>query len=188
MNKVSLKKWSGVIAVFLLAVLFNCILCLGCTRMGLMPSLGIAGSMSVAVMSGYFLGVWAVFVTELIVSLFIKEYIYYGLVNVLSVIITTYYYKKGYFKKKSGIVTYLIFIAGINTILTSLIQLLSRHLSEDLFTINAYSTAVGSMPVSMLTRSSVIVFTTAIISHVICLMITYIVVRIVPADIKKLLI
>ena len=79
MNKVSLKKWSGVIAVFLLAVLFNCILCLGCTRMGLMPVLGIAGSMSVAVMSGYFLGVWAVFVTELIVSLFIKEYIYYGL-------------------------------------------------------------------------------------------------------------
>jgi hypothetical protein len=99
MNKVSLKKWSGVIAVFLLAVLFNCILCLGCTRMGLMPVLGIAGSMSVAVMSGYFLGVWAVFVTELIVSLFIKEYIYYGFINVLSVIITTYYYKKGYFKK-----------------------------------------------------------------------------------------
>ena len=187
MNKVSLKKWSGVIAVFLLAVLFNCILCLGCTRMGLMPVLGIAGSMSVAVMSGYFLGVWAVFVTELIVSLFIKEYIYYGFINVLSVIITTYYYKKGYFKKKSGIFTYLIFIAGINTILTSLIQLQSGHLSEDLFTINAYSTAVGSLPVNMLARSSVIVFTTAIISHVICLMITYIVVRIVPADIKKLL-
>lgn len=187
MKKDLLRKNSIVVAIFISVILFNVIASGTSMAIGLVPVLGITGPMALAVLSGYFLSVWAVIISQIILSFFFKGFIYYSLVNILSVIITAFYYRKGYFKKKSGILLYLVINAGINSAITCIIESQSGQLSSLLFEFNEYNMAVGALPFSLIVRSFIIVFTSAIVMHALSLVLVYLVVKFVPDNIKKIL-
>ncbi|MCR5772022.1 MAG: HD domain-containing protein [Butyrivibrio sp.] len=186
MNRGILKKIGIILAFIVPVILFNCIISIWSIEIGLIPVLGLAGSMVIAAVSGYCLSVWVVLITQSIISIFIDEIIYYSLVNILSIILTVYYFKNGYLKKISGILSYISLCSFLNSIFICIIEIASGRLNEDLFTANKYSEMIGALPLGLVTKSFIIVFTISFVLLALCLLISLVVVRLIPSDVKKI--
>ena len=184
MNKVVVKNRLKVLVVLLPIILINFIINIGSMKIGMIPILGLVGSMVVAILSGYFLSVWVVLITQLLTSIVYPAYIYYSIVNILSVILLTNYYKKGLLRKKLGVASYIIMNGVINSIVTCIIESGAGHNDPELFEINGYFSAIGSLPISVLAKAFIIVFTSSIVFLMVDVFLTFVIVRIIPQNIK----
>ena len=184
MNKVALKNRFIVFVVLLPVILFNLILNILSMKIGMMPVLGLIGSMVVALVSGYFLSVWVVLITQMLTAVFVSEFIYYSLVNILTVIFLVHYYKKGLFKKRLGIVSYLILNAVINSVVTCIIESGAGHTSEDLFELNGFYSLIASLPISLLGKAFIIVFISSIVFLTISLFLAMGIAKLIPQSLK----
>ncbi len=184
MDKVVVKNRLKVLAVLMPIILFNLIINILSMKLGLIPVLGLTGSMVIALISGYFLSVWSVFLTQMLTAIFIPEYIYYSLVNILTVIFLVHYYKKGLLHKKLGIISYLALTAVINSVVTCIIEGGAGHTSAELFELNGYFSFIGSLPISIFGKAFIIVFTSSIVFLTVCIFVSFGIVKIIPQRVK----
>ncbi len=185
MNKVVLKNRFKVLAVLVPIVLFNFIINIISMKFGIIPILGLTGSMVVAILSGYFLGVWAVLITQLLTAMVYSAYIYYSIVNILCVLLVTHYYRKGFLDKRLGITSFLIINGIINSIVTCIIESGAGHNGPEIFEFNEFYSLIGSLPISILTKSFIIIFISSIVLIFIDIMLAYVIVKLIPENIRE---
>ncbi|WP_022757382.1 HD-GYP domain-containing protein [Butyrivibrio fibrisolvens] len=187
MNRLIKSGWILGTIIFIIAVIINCLFSYISMKSGIPPILGLAGSMAIAIMAGYFSAVWVVMFTHIITGIFINQFLYYSLINILIVIITAYYSQKGYFKRKSKIVSYVLITSFISAALSSVIVgetgEINAEIMRDSMPFNVFS--LSSMELLLL--FAVVIFFMAIPAQIIGLIIAFFIVRIIPEDIKKTL-
>ncbi len=172
------------ITVYIITVILNFILNYLSIRSGMPPLFGIAGSMAIAIMGGYLPGVWVVLYTHLLTGFLIKEFLDYSLINILITIITAYFSQKGYLKKISGIISYVLITSFISAALSYFIGSQTGGVDELIAAGNAVFEGYLTAPVSPLFFSSIVIFIISIPAHIICLMIAFVIVKLVPEDIR----
>lgn len=184
MNKAVIKNRLKVLAIIIPIIFLNIIINIVSMKIGMIPILGLAGSMVIAILSGYFLSVWVVIITQLLTSMFYSAYIYYSIVNILCVILLIHYYKKGLLNKKLGMASYLILNAVINSLVTFLIESGAGHIGPNLFEINPFYSFIGSLSISIFAKAFIIVFTSSIVFVFIDVLIALGIVRLIPQNVK----
>lgn len=186
MDKAISKKWFKILYVLIPVVLFNFIVSLFMVRLGLIPILGLAGSMVVAIVSGYFLGVWTSLISQLFISFFVDGFIYYSIVTILNVIITAFFYQKGYLKKRAGIFLFISLNAFISTVFTYVIEDQTGQFYKYVQVLDEYADIVDFLSMGIFARYSVIIFIYAFILHTFNIFIALGTARIIPDDIKDI--
>lgn len=187
MNRRIKSGWILGTIIYAIAVFINCILSFVSMKAGLPPLFGLATAMAIAIMAGYFPAVWVVFFTHLITGFFIKEFFYYSLINILIVIITAYYSQKGYFKKKTRIVRYVLETALICAVLSGVIVAEAGDVSTNEAVKNMSFDLSALSPVTAIVASVFLIFVIVIPSQIICLFIAFWIVKLIPEDIKRTL-
>ncbi|SHI18645.1 HD domain-containing protein [Butyrivibrio fibrisolvens DSM 3071] len=179
--------WIIGIMVFIITIILNLLLGFICIKIGLPPLLAIAGSMAIAILAGYMPAVWVVLISNLILSYFINDFLNYSLINILIIIVTAYYAQKGHFKKLSKILSYIILTSLISAVVSTLIVIETGGVDETVLESNIIVNDVTPSPLGMLAISSLIILVTAIPSQVICLLLSFLIVKILPDNIKDIL-
>ncbi len=181
------NRWIIGIIVFIITIILNLLLGFMCYFIGLPPLFAIAGSMAIAILAGYMPAVWIVLISHLIISYFVKDFLDYSLINILIVIVTAYYAQKGYFKKPLKVLSYIILTALISACVSTLVVAETGGVDEAVLESNIIINDVTASPWGMLVMSALLIFASAIPSQLICLLIAFLIVRIMPQKIKDAL-
>lgn len=187
MNRRIKSGWILGTIIYAITIIINSIISFLSMKIGLPPFFGIAGAMAIAIMAGYFPAVWVVIFTHLITGIFIKEFLYYSLINILIVIITVYYSQKGYFKKKTKIVRYVLETALICAVLSGMIVVEAGDVSTNEAVKGISFNLSALSPVATTVVSVFLIFIIVIPAQTICLFIALGIVKIIPEDIKRTL-
>ena len=187
MNRLIKSGWILGTLIFIIAVIINCLFCYISIKIGIPPIWGLAGSMAIAIMAGYFPAVWVVMFTHIITGIFINQFFYYILINILIVIITAYYSQKGYFKRRSKIVRYVLITSCISAVLSGVIVGETGEINAEIMRYSMPFNVFSLSSTELLLLFAVVIFFMAIPAQIIGLIIAFFIVRIIPEDIKKTL-
>lgn len=187
MNRLIKSGWILGTLIFIIAVIINCLFCYISIKIGIPPIWGLAGSMAIAIMAGYFPAVWVVMFTHIITGIFINQFLYYILINILIVIITAYYSQKGYFKRRSKIVRYVLITSCISAVLSGVIVGETGEINAEIMRYSMPFNVFSLSSTELLLLFAVVIFFMAIPAQIIGLIIAFFIVRIIPEDIKKTL-